>query len=824
MIHRLNSWSIRVYLMILIILLAIPSISLIVNSGLSERRAAIADAKAECLKFVDDAAAQQQALVAGAEQLATALALLPPIQSRNPAAASALFSDLLKKNPQYINILVCDASGLVWASALPFEGKVSLAGRTYIQEAARTGVFSSGESAVGRISKKPSLGFGYPVKNAGNQVIGVIGIIQNLDYSQQMFASLNLPPTSSFSVLDRLGTIIIRNLSDPFSQKLMGGRDTREGLFTTMAEGPDEGTPPGIVGNDGRLRLWAYKKIRLPHDSKPYVYLRASIPLASATRAANAAMFRSLSAFVSLFLIGLFLAWLIGKRLIVRPAMMLKGASEQLAAGADTINVSSFVKGGELGEVARAFDGMAEALVQEKTALRESRQRWATTLASIGDAVIATDVQGKIAFMNAVAEELTGWTVTDAAAKPVSAVFTIVNEQTRREVENPITKVLREGMIVGLANHTILIRKDGKEVPIDDSGAPIRDADGKTTGVVLVFRDITERKQAEKELRDTHRLFADVIDGSSSPIFLKDREGRFITINTPLEKMLGMTREELKGKTDYDIAPKDVADCWHSHDTDVMRTGQPLQIEEVADLLDGHHVFLANKFPLVDATGEIYGVGAISHDITDRKLQEARIARLTQLYAMLSLVNEAIVRTSEQNVLFEEVCRIIAKEGAFPLVWIGEVKDRQLAEVASCGPAAGYLSEIRVEVDAVLGQGPGGTCIREDRPVVNDDFDTNPATLPWREPALRHGFRSSAAFPLRRQGKVFGALTLYATGPQDFDAEQVELLKALAADVSYALDTLEQERLRTRAENDLHRSLARFELLAHTADELLQSL
>ena len=151
-------------------------------------------------------------------------------------------------------------------------------------------------------------------------------------------------------------------------------------------------------------------------------------------------------------------------------------------------------------------------------------------------------------------------------------------------------------------------------------------ADGKPRQRVLASRNITDasgpRKRCARE-----RLLQDVIDGSPSPIFLKDRDGKFITINASLERMLGIPRDEIKGKTDYDIASQEVADYWRTHDTKVMATGKAIQIEETADLQDGHHVFLANKFPLVDAAGQVYGVGAISHDITERKRAEEALRR-----------------------------------------------------------------------------------------------------------------------------------------------------------------------------------------------------
>jgi len=161
--------------------------------------------------------------------------------------------------------------------------------------------------------------------------------------------------------------------------------------------------------------------------------------------------------------------------------------------------------------LAWAYQRIARALRQRDVALsaahdrgralQEQKDLLSVTLGSIGDCVIVTDEEGRINFMNAVAERVTGWTFAEARGRSTRDIFRILNEQTREPAENPVDKVMKKGVVIGLANHTLLIRRDGSEIPIDDSGAPIRNADGKMCGVVLVFRDFSAHRQSERELR-----------------------------------------------------------------------------------------------------------------------------------------------------------------------------------------------------------------------------------------------------------------------------------------------------------------------------------
>ncbi|GEM_PF-1008633 len=193
----------------------------------------------------------------------------------------------------------------------------------------------------------------------------------------------------------------------------------------------------------------------------------------------------------------------------------------------------------------RSAQQAREKLMDE---VKRSRDWLRTTLASIGDAVISTDHKGRITFLNAVAETLTGWTQEEALGKPLEQVFVIRDAETGGEVENPVAKALREGRIVGVARHTRLLAKDGRKTPIDHSAAPIHDR-GDIVGVVLVFRDVTERLRAEELMRVA-------VEAAPNAMIMVGRDGRIALINSQTEKLFGYGRDQLLGQSIDRLVPE----------------------------------------------------------------------------------------------------------------------------------------------------------------------------------------------------------------------------------------------------------------------------
>jgi PAS domain S-box-containing protein len=260
-----------------------------------------------------------------------------------------------------------------------------------------------------------------------------------------------------------------------------------------------------------------------------------------------------------------------------------------------------------------------------------------TTLQSIGDAVIVCDSSGKVTLMNPTAVAVTGWTSEQAKGQPLESVFRIINERTRETVESPVAKVLRIGNVVGLANHTLLVRRDGTEFPIDDSGAPIRDKNSEIAGVVLVFRDITERKQNEEALRQSNasRLrLANIIDSADDAIVSKDLNGIVSSWNEGARRMFGYSTDEMLGQPILRLIPEEL----HYEEDEILRkirAGERIDHYETRRTKkNGDSVEVSVTIsPIRDETGRIIGASKIARDISNRKQVERLLVQSEKLAA-----------------------------------------------------------------------------------------------------------------------------------------------------------------------------------------------
>lgn len=252
---------------------------------------------------------------------------------------------------------------------------------------------------------------------------------------------------------------------------------------------------------------------------------------------------------------------------------------------------------------------------------------WKTTLASIGDGVIATDARGRVTFLNPVAERLTGWPLDQAQGTPIADVFQVVNETTGVPVENPALRVLETGEVIILSNHALLIARDGSEWPINDSAAPILDASGSIVGAVLVFRDDTERQLADI----TRSRLAAIVESSSDAIIGKDLDGTIRTWNAGAEQIFGYTAGEAVGCSITLIVPKDrLNEEWRILDR--LRRGQRIEHFETQRVRKGGGLVdvALTISPIRDSEGRIVGASKIARDVTEAKRAERAVASALQ--------------------------------------------------------------------------------------------------------------------------------------------------------------------------------------------------
>ena len=367
---------------------------------------------------------------------------------------------------------------------------------------------------------------------------------------------------------------------------------------------------------------------------------------------------------------------------------------------------------------------------------------------------------------------------------------------------------------------------DGRTTWTSTTKVPMRDAAGEITGIVGISRDITPRKLAEDALKESERRFRSLFESTTEGVAIHrlifDSQGKpvdyeIVEVNPGFERQTGIPARQANGRSSKEVYGTGEPPYLQDY-SNVALTGEPCTFEtDFAPLQRRFSISVFSPKPEWFVT--------VFRDVTERSRKDAEIRRLNRIYAVLSQVNQAVVRVQSSTELFPQVCDITIKFGEFKLAWIGWVDPdtQEVHPVASAGATA-YLASAIISADdrRPEGNGPTGNAIRSGNPYICNDFESDRNTVPWRRLAAEHGLRAAIALPIRQNGVVRGALTVYASEKNFFQSKEVELFIEVAGDISFALDHLEQNARRMRAEVARTHSLSLLRAtLESTADGIL---
>ena len=256
-------------------------------------------------------------------------------------------------------------------------------------------------------------------------------------------------------------------------------------------------------------------------------------------------------------------------------------------------------------------------LVNERE-LWAQQEKFNVIMDSLGDGIITLDLNGNIQYLNTRAEELTGWNLREARGRDFHEVYNVINEETRQQENNILDKVLKKGLVKELGNHTLLISKSGTEIPVMDTGAPLFDESGTVTGIAISFQDETEKRSQSRLLKQSEEKYRILVKNIPQKVFMKNQELSYIFCNENFADDLGITPDEIAGKTDYDFFSKEMADKYRNDDRFILENGETITLEEEYKAKDISFWVKTTKTPIKDEKGRTIGLLGIFEDITEK--------------------------------------------------------------------------------------------------------------------------------------------------------------------------------------------------------------
>ncbi len=560
----------------------------------------------------------QLLLVSGLEQLVTTISFLPAVQSHNRSDSEHILSALVAANAKITNILIADTQGLVWASALPQTGAVtSVADRRFFKNALTSGVFSSGEYMVGRISGTPVFAFAYPAKNVSGTISDIIIVTVPLD----MYSQFTTNRASSVALVDHKGTILYSSVSAS-----LAGKQDRPDLFTIISSDAGRGSFEG-KGNLGIERFFSYRAMRLKHEKVPYLYVRTGLDKAEVLNKSYWQIGYMVALFSGLLILLFGMTVSFSKRKVFGQLAQIENAADNVVHGDGMLRVSDQLPSGELSGIVRVFDEMADkhsntihALQYSDAALKESEKNYRELVEKARTLILKMDRGGNITFFNEYAQSFFGFSEQELLGRSVVGTIVPETESSGRNLQDMIANLI-ENPVPFTTNTNENMRKNGERRWISWSNHKLEDAEGKYLGVLSVGQDVTERKKIEEALQASEQLFRSFVENVNDVIFVLSASGMFTYVSPQWKTAFGYEISEVVGHPFAPfVHPDDVTACFNFL-TLVMETGKSQRGVEYRVLhKNGTWVsYTANGSCLTNQDGSLSFVG-IGRDITDQKL------------------------------------------------------------------------------------------------------------------------------------------------------------------------------------------------------------
>lgn len=357
---RFFSLPIHNQLATLALLLALPTIGIIIYSGLDQRQDALNGATKNIQELANNIGLAQDQFLVSNQQLLETVARLDRVKSRDREKVSQLLREISQSNPQIRHLALATPDGNIWAAAPPLKENDSIAGQRQFVNALATGRLSSGEYRPTAEDRNFTLDFALPIKDQNGSIMWVFNFAIDLASFRKILLNTGLPAATSYIIIDHKGTILFSG-REP---KLVGKTDKKE-YFAQMQGIEGIGSFRGIA-HDGLERLIVFRKQRLEHEATPYMYIRTGIPYHDAVAEANRALIRDIMILAPFLVVTFIIVLYLGRRSIVDRVTTLKNTVDTMAQGNLDVRIADHVAGGELGELGQAFDTMARKLAERE--------------------------------------------------------------------------------------------------------------------------------------------------------------------------------------------------------------------------------------------------------------------------------------------------------------------------------------------------------------------------------------------------------------------------------------------------------------------------